>query len=334
MHYFVTGHTGFKGSWISLLLSHLGHEVSGFSLDPALGGAFDTAQLDSIFKHHSIGDIRNKSALSRALQAAKPDVLIHMAAQPLVMEGYRDPYGTFETNVSGTLNVLEACRATSSVKTVLVVTTDKVYKDNGMGHYVEEDPLGGFDPYSSSKSMADLLAQSYGNLDIGFSVGVARAGNVIGRGDVSANRLIPDILRSATGSSDLLIRNSGAVRPWQHVLDCVYGYLLAVEYLLSHCRPGNGSISLNFGPEPAGYKTVSEVVETAGRLLGGLKVQIEPGTVKETSFLTLDSTKARDLLGWKDKLSFETAIGWSVEAFDEALTLSMMQAQVQRFLSL
>jgi len=215
-----------------------------------------------------------------------------------------------------------------------VVTTDKVYKDNGLGNYVEEDPLGGFDPYSSSKSMADLLAQTYGNLDFGFSVGIARAGNVIGRGDVSANRLIPDILRSATDSTDLLIRNSGAVRPWQHVLDCVYGYLLAVQYLLSHSKPGHGAISLNFGPEPGGYKTVSEVVQTADRLLGGLRVQMEPGTVKETSFLTLDSTKARDLLGWKDKLSFETAIGWSLEEFNEVLTLSSMHAQVQRFLSL
>jgi CDP-glucose 4,6-dehydratase len=334
MHFLITGHTGFKGSWISLLLSHLGHEVSGFSLEPALGGAFDTAKLDSVFKHHVLGDIRDKSALLNALQTVKPDVLIHMAAQPLVIESYRDPVGTFETNVSGTLNVLEACKATSSVKTVLVVTTDKVYRDNGLGQYEEEDPLGGFDPYSSSKSMADLLAQAYGNLDVGFSVCVARAGNVIGRGDVSANRLIPDILRSATGSTDLLIRNSGAVRPWQHVLDCVYGYLLAVQYLVSHSTPGNGAISLNFGPEPGGYKTVSEVVETADRLLGGLRVQIEPSTVKETSFLTLDSTKARNLLGWKDKLSFETAIAWSLEAFDEELTLSRMQSQVQRFLSL
>lgn len=317
-----------------MLLLKLGHEVSGYSLAPALGGAFATAGLESVFRHHVIGDIRDSSELNRALHQIRPDAVIHLAAQPLVIEGYENPRGTFETNVNGTLNLLEACRSVSSVRAVLVVTTDKVYKDTGVGSYLEEDILGGYDPYSSSKAMADLLAQTYGNLNCGFNVGVARAGNVIGLGDVSANRLIPDISRSIRESKALIIRNPESVRPWQHVLDCVYGYVLTVEHLASRSAFGNGALILNFGPEPVGYKSVTEVLASASQLLPGLEIAVKSGMLKETVFLTLDSTKARTLLGWQDKLSFDAAVQWSLDSLDEPLTRDRMTAQIEQFLSM
>jgi CDP-glucose 4,6-dehydratase len=308
--------------------------VSGISLDPVDGGAFASANLEELMKHHIICDVRDKAGIQESIQQINPDAVIHMAAQPLVIEGYRDPSGTMETNVSGTLNVLEACRAADHVKAVLVVTTDKVYKDNGTGNYSEEDSLGGFDPYSASKAMADILAQSYGNLGLSFAMGVARAGNVIGLGDVSANRLIPDITTAFISNDAITVRHMGAVRPWQHVLDCVYGYLLSLEWILKYSSPDSGALVLNFGPEPDGYKTVSEVLDAARAVLGNLEVISAEPLVKETSFLTLNSSKARTLLDWRDKLEFTSAIQWSLESIESGLDRGLMEFQVARFLEL
>lgn len=334
MHVLITGHTGFKGSWLTVLLTQLGHEVSGISLEPVDGGAFASANLEKLMKHHIICDVREKARIQESIRQINPDAVIHMAAQPLVIEGYRDPSGTMETNVSGTLNVLEACREAEHVKAILVVTTDKVYKDNGTGNYSEEDSLGGFDPYSASKAMADVLAQSYGNLGLSFAIGIARAGNVIGLGDVSANRLIPDITRAFLSGQCLTVRHLGAVRPWQHVLDCVHGYVLALDWLLENTSKEPGSLVLNFGPEPHGYKTVAEVIEEAKSVLGGLEVTAVDPMVKETGFLTLNSSKAREMLKWQDRLDFASAIQWSLESLELGLDKGLMQLQVSRYLAL
>ena len=332
MHLLITGHTGFKGSWLAVLAKELGHQVSGLSLEPVAGGAFETAELMSLFEHNVICDIRDKSGVEAAVKGIRPDAIIHMAAQPLVIEGYRDPVGTFETNVDGTRNLLEAAAKTDSVKTVLVVTTDKVYRDTGSGNYSEVDALGGFDPYSASKAMADILSQSYGNLGLNFSIGVARAGNVIGRGDVSTDRLLPDILSSFLEKRTLEIRFPDAVRPWQHVLDCVNGYIMTLDYLMSQKSIEAGTLVLNFGPLPNGYKSVAEVLEEAKSILGGFVVEVQEQKVKETSFLTLDSSKARELLGWKDRLGFGEAVNWSLRNATLTLSLSEMQQDVQDFL--
>lgn len=331
MHLLITGHTGFKGSWLAMLAKEHGHSISGLSLEPSPGGAFDTAELESIFEKHVICDVRDKAGVAAAFDEIQPDAIIHMAAQPLVIEGYRDPAGTFEINVTGTLNVLEAARKCETLKTLLVVTTDKVYKDTGSGNYSESDPLGGHDPYSASKAMADLLSQSYANLGLHFSIGIARAGNVIGSGDVSANRLIPDILKAHDTSRELTIRFPEAVRPWQHVLDCVNGYLMLLEHMLSGRKNENGPIILNFGPPSSGYKAVGAVVAHAKQILGDLKVTETPSAIKETSFLTLNSNSARTILGWEDILDFHTAVAWSIADAVGPLSYESMQRQVRTF---
>jgi CDP-glucose 4,6-dehydratase len=334
MHVLITGHTGFKGSWLTVLLTQLGHEVSGIALQPVTGGSFEVADVKELLKNHIICDIRDKDGVAKAIARVNPDAVIHMAAQPLVIDGYKDPAGTMEINVAGTLNVLEACREAPDVRAVLIVTTDKVYKDKGSGNYSETDELGGFDPYSASKAMADLLAQSYANLELNFKIGIARAGNVIGLGDVSANRLIPDIASAFLKKDALTVRHLGAVRPWQHVLDCVHGYVLALVDMVENPSRQSGALVLNFGPEPDGYKTVEEVIDEARLVLGGLNVTSTEPLVKETHFLTLDSSKARALLDWRDKLDFPSAIRWSLEDLQHGLNRDLMDSQVSRYLAL
>lgn len=334
MHYLITGHTGFKGSWMTLLLRKLGHKVSGIALEPQAGGLFATAQLRDKLENHVILDIRSREELGAAIRRIAPDVVIHMAAQPLVIESYRKPVDTFDTNVTGTLNVLGACAGIPSLKAVLIVTTDKVYKDFGTGAYSEQSPLGGHDPYSASKAMADLLAQSWMNLDIDFEVGVARAGNVIGLGDVSAHRLLPDMVRAAETNKELLIRNPDSVRPWQHVLDCVAGYLKFVDHMLA-TRNQSGVRVLNFGPDAKSYKSVGEVVQLAQSLHPNLKVEAADGDftkLKETAFLTLDSSLAREKLGWNDKIDFEQAVAWSLEGVGVLMSEDVVNQQITAFL--
>jgi CDP-glucose 4,6-dehydratase len=332
MHYFVTGHTGFKGSWLILLLREIGHEVSGFSLPPVEGGLFQLANLETELKHHFIGDIRDLDALRNALEVAKPDFAIHMAAQPLVLRSYEDPIETYTTNVDGTLNFLRAITDLDSPPMSLVVTTDKVYRDDGKGSYVESDPLGGHDPYSASKAMADILTQSWAATNPHLRLHVARAGNVIGAFDVSANRLLPDLISAARSEIALKVRNASSVRPWQHVLDCLGGYLLFIN---QPPLPGELPKALNFGPDPQSIRTVNEVVCEAKKQL---PIQIEeitpePTAPKETRMLTLDSTFARNLLGWENSIDFETAIQWTLLSISETDPRALCCSQIKEFLN-
>ena len=311
-HYLITGHTGFKGSWLTLLLKSRGHEVSGLALEPLSGSLFERANISSDLTHDFRVDVRNRDGVVDSFQEAKPDVVIHMAAQALVREGYRDPIGTYETNVNGTLHVLQASDATDSVMSQLIVTTDKVYRDDGLRRpYVESDPLGGKDPYSASKAMADLLAQEYFHNERTKPGAIARAGNVIGAGDESKDRLIPDLLRSIKSGGVLEVRYPNAVRPWQHVLECLDGYLKILDHLALEERKG---APWNIGPDKSLTVSVTELLELASETVAPAEVDLRVVATElfEADALILDSNQASVSLGWIAKLSLHHTVQMAV----------------------
>lgn len=312
MHYLVTGHTGFKGAWLTLLLASRGHRVSGLALDPVVGGLFDRADVAGDLVDDFRIDIRDAAATASAISAAAPDVVVHMAAQPLVRESYRRPRETYETNALGTLSVLEAVAATSSVRALVVVTTDKVYRDNDQeSGYVESDPLGGDDPYSASKAMADLLVQSWVHSFPGAPTAIARAGNVVGGGDVSRDRLLPDLIAAYSHGQAPQLRFPRAVRPWQHVLDCLNGYLTLADALLS----GSGHGTWNFGPGRDSFIEVGQVASLVAELWGtGARWELDCGQHPyEANLLALDTSRARDELGWRNQLGSHNGVIWTVD---------------------
>ena len=337
MHYLITGHTGFKGSWLALWLNSLGHEVSGISLDPMTNSLFDRANVSEVLQNDFRIDIRKSDEVKSALLQVKPDVVFHMAAQPLVRESYADPRYTFETNVMGTLSLLEAVSSAKSVKAHVVVTTDKVYRNiNQVAGYVESDPLGGYDPYSSSKAMADLLTQSWISSFPGTPTTIVRAGNVIGGGDASKDRLIPDLISAYLNNQVPTLRYPNSVRPWQHVLDCLNGYLMVSESLLT----GNEHPMLNIGPDKESFVTVAKVAEfVAGQLLVEPKWNLsESSEPHEAGLLSLDASLAKAALGWHDKLKFSDAVTWTtswyqkVDAKESARDVTLIQ--IKDFLNL
>ena len=256
---FLTGHTGFKGSWLSLWLNHLGCYVQGYSLNPPSSPSlFNIAKVDKIVDSQ-IGDIRNQELLHKSMVSFNPDILIHMAAQPLVRYSYDEPVETFEVNVLGTAKVLEVARDCLNLKAIINITTDKCYENVGYDiSYKESDPMGGFDPYSSSKGCAELVASSYRRSflnDLGIGIASVRAGNVIGGGDWAADRLIPDILKSFEKNEAVVVRNPNATRPWQHVLEPLSGYLMLAQNLYNN--PKEYSEGWNFGPNINDVKPVN-----------------------------------------------------------------------------
>ncbi len=331
MHYFITGHTGFKGAWLTLMLKELGHEVSGLSLSALPSSLFERANLETVMKRHYISDIRNFQGLMAAVRETEPDFLIHMAAQPLVLRSYEDPIETYTTNVDGTRNVLEVLSALDKAPVTLIVTTDKVYRDDGRGSYTERDSLGGHDPYSASKAMADIMSQSWASTNPDLNLRVARAGNVIGAFDVSENRLIPDAIAALRNNEILEVRNHEAVRPWQHVLDCLAGYIAFMHQ--ARVDP-NLPLALNFGPDETSVKTVSSVISLVRSIHPRLVVTDSKSSagLKETQHLTLDSALARNVLGWKSHLSFEEAVLWSLEELGEIDARTIAEKQIRDFL--
>lgn len=312
MHYLITGHTGFKGAWLALLLLSRGHQVSGLSLDPLKGSLYELSELGPDLRHDLRIDIRDREQTHDAIRNISPDVVIHMAAQPLVRESYREPRFTFETNVMGTLNVLEGVSLTPSVKAHLVITTDKVYRNvNQVEGYLESDPLGGDDPYSSSKAMADILTQSWVKSFPGAPTAIARAGNVIGGGDVSPERLLVDLLENFQKGTPVEIRYPEAVRPWQHVLDCVNGYIALTEKLLE----AEGEGLWNLGPGKESFVPVSAVADDAVKYWGDDASWFT--TTKqhfhEAGLLALDATKASTELNWENKLKYPLSLEWTVQ---------------------
>jgi CDP-glucose 4,6-dehydratase len=314
---FVTGHTGFTGGWLISWLKRIGCDVAGFALEPATEPNLFTAANVAGGIESTIGDIRDFAVVRAAVERHRPSVIIHLAAQPLVSRSFADPIETFATNALGTAHVLEAARLTPGVKAVVCITTDKVYGDQDwVWGYREQDPLGGKDPYSASKACAELVAASYratlaerGN---GVLIANARGGNIIGGGDWSADRIVPDFVRAVTARQPINLRSPGAVRPWQHVMALVHGYLVLAARLLGGDRAA--ADNWNFGPRDDAARTVRDLVEQLSAAWTRPEITYALGSFPETRFLHLDSTKARTLLGWVPPLSFtdtiELTAGW------------------------
>jgi CDP-glucose 4,6-dehydratase len=308
----ITGHTGFKGSWLALYLNSLGHEVSGIALDPASGGIFELAQLDNIFEEDFRIDITDSKKLTIAINQVRPDVIYHLAAQPLVVDSYARPRETIETNVIGTLNVLQAIKGIDSLKAVLAITTDKVYRNvNKESGYSESEPLGGEDLYSASKSMADIMIQAWNKSFHGPPLVTLRAGNVIGGGDVSPNRLVPDLIHAYQEGRAPTLRYPNAVRPWQHVLDCIAGYVSVAEFIIN----GGKLDTLNIGPGPESFVTVMELAKRIQSIYASpLAPQVdESERLPEANLLALDASNAFKLIGWQNQLDFQSTISWTTE---------------------
>jgi len=325
---FVTGHTGFKGSWLSAWLSRLGSHVTGYALDPPTSPSlFEQARLDELVEDNR-ADVRDLEALKRHVLAAKPEVLIHMAAQSLVRPSYEDPVGTYATNVMGTVNVLEAARS-AHVGVVVVVTSDKCYENREWSRpYHEQDPLGGYDPYSSSKACAEIVTAAYrSSFRDGPSIASARAGNVIGGGDWAKDRLVPDCVRAFQRGDAVKIRNPTATRPWQHVLEPLSGYMLLAQGLWEG-RAGFAD-AWNFGPADDDVVAVATVVERLAASWGSRVAWAsdQRGAPHEALSLRLDSSRARSRLGWRPRLRLEDALRWVVEWFraDDARAATLKQ---------
>lgn len=334
-HYLITGHTGFKGSWLTLLLRARGHEVSGLALEPPEESLFVKASIRDELVHDLRVDIREREATFAAVKRVSPDFVIHMAAQALVREGYRRPLETYDTNVNGTLNVLHAVDSAGSIKAQLIVTTDKVYEDRGLNRpYVESDPLGGQDPYSASKAMADILSQQWLSQEGVTPGAIARAGNVIGAGDFSQDRLIPDTKRAVHYGTSLEVRYPHAVRPWQHVLDCLNGYLTLITAVGNQTSHQTSLGAWNFGPTAGTVYKVADVIAHAKKLVGPSFPEVvfaEPD-MREDTHLSLNSTEIFELTGWVDKLSFGQAVDWAFAELVEAEELAeVVRSQVAQF---
>lgn len=319
---FLTGHTGFKGSWLSLWLQSLGAELTGFSLTPPTQPSlFEIARVGDGM-HSIIGDIRDLAGLREAMEAAKPEIVIHMAAQPLVRYSYENPVETYATNVMGTVHLFEAVRATASVKAVVNITTDKCYENREwVWGYRENEPMGGYDPYSNSKGCAELVTSAYRSsyfnpLDYskhGVALASVRAGNVIGGGDWAQDRLIPDIISAFSDGKSVVIRNPHAIRPWQHVLEPLRGYLMLAEKLYSDGI--DYAEGWNFGPNEADVKSVEWIVGTLADQWGnGASWTLDQSThPHEATYLKLDISKARSRLSWQPALTISQSLQMIVD---------------------
>jgi CDP-glucose 4,6-dehydratase len=315
---FLTGHTGFKGSWLSLWLQSLGAKVTGYALKPPTQpNLFEVASVEKGMRS-IIGDIRYLDSLNKAMKEANPDILIHMAAQPLVRYSYSNPVETYATNVMGTVHILEAARENKNIKAILNVTSDKCYENREIDRgYREDEPMGGFDPYSNSKGCAELVSSAYRNSffniekykEHGVAFATARAGNVIGGGDWAEDRLIPDFMRAIQTKQKVSIRNPYAIRPWQHVLEPLQGYLMLCQKLFE--EGPHFSESFNFGPDEKDAKNVEWI---AGHLVktwgegAAYEIAFNASSLHEAHFLKLDCTKARTQLSWQPKWNINKAL--------------------------
>ena len=309
----LTGHTGFKGSWLSLWLQTLGARVCGLALEPSTEPAlFNVAHVAQGMEHDHRGDIRDFSAVLAPMEAFRPEIIIHLAAQPLVRLSYQQPVETYATNVMGTVHVLEAARQTGSVRAIVNITTDKCYENREwVWGYREDEPMGGHDPYSSSKGCAELVSSAYRKSFLkqaGIAMATARAGNVIGGGDWAADRLVPDLLRALEQGEPVLIRNPHAIRPWQHVLEPLSGYLQLAQSLFE--RGQADAEGWNFGPRDEDAQPVQWIVERLCSIWGeGASWTQQPGDhPHEANFLKLDIAKARQRLQWAPRWSLNTAL--------------------------
>lgn len=336
----ITGHTGFKGSWLAHMLADVGAEVHGFALPPSTDPShFEQLGLATRIRHTE-GDIRDPSAVHAFLTTARPEVVFHLAAQPIVRRSYREPHLTYETNVMGGVNLLEAVRRTHSVAALVFCTSDKCYRNRETTEgYVEGDELGGHDPYSASKAAVEIVFSSYASSFLderrGFAAATARAGNVIGGGDWSEDRIVPDCIRALASERPVVVRSPNATRPWQHVLEPLSGYLSLGRRLLED--PSTGG-AWNFGPAATNHHTVAEVVERviAGWGSGAMRIESPADAPHEAGLLALDCSKAERELDWRPTWSFDdtvaTTVEWYRRAHDGEPVADLTREHVGRFM--
>lgn len=332
MRYFITGHTGFKGAWLSALLIEQGHEVHGYSHEVRPNSLFLRANLGAQIETNELSNVCDQWSLQSAIKRAAPHRVIHLAAQPIVSAGYKDPWGTFDANISGTANILEASLKYGAER-ILIATTDKVYRQTeGEKTWKREtDPLGGLDPYSASKSSADIISQSIARVSGDSRVLIARAGNVVGGGDDSADRLLPDIVRAITSAQPITLRNPGQVRPWQHVLDCMSGYLDFLEL-------ENPPVSMNFGPSEPEDLTVLEVTNLALEAASSqTPILASKSKFKtETEYLRLNTELARGFgitNVWSQREAIAETIKWELK-FGSVDSSEHVFGEVSRYLEI
>ncbi len=307
----ITGHTGFKGAWMCIILRHLQAKIYGISLEVKKDSLFHKAKLKKNIYKHYIFDIKNKKKLNKIILRINPDIVIHFAAQSLVLDGYDFPFKTFETNFTGTLNLLDICSEVKNLKKILITTTDKVYDIRKNKKFHEKDKLWGYDPYSASKVAVEQLIDSYRFLNnykkIKKIILVARSGNVIGGGDISKNRIIPDIIKSINNNSILYIRNPNSIRPWQHVIDPLFGYLKLI-YLKTNTNVDN---NWNFSCSDTNTKKVIDIVKIFKKKFN-LKFRVIKNKNKETQILKLSNKKSLKYLSWKPRVNFNQAINFII----------------------
>lgn len=348
----VTGHTGFKGSWLTAWLAMLGAKVTGVSLAPDQGpdNLFDRGKIADLCAAHNVLDIRQFDRLRDVFSEARPEIVFHLAAQALVIRSYHDPVGTFSTNVMGTVNVLEAARITNTVRALVCVTTDKVYDNaDAPGPYKEIDRLGGSDAYSASKAAAEMAAATYGNsrssAQPSYVLATARGGNVLGGGDWADNRIVPDVVRAIRRNEPLVLRNPHAVRPWQHVLDLNHGYMLLAARQLEGWPDrdkGSGDFggAWNFGPGSEIEVTVAGLVDLVLRAWAreSHPKEVKASSLAETDYLRLDSSKAMNDLGWHPKLAPDETVTWTARWYkkylDGASADNLVSEQIEEYTSL
>jgi len=337
---FITGHTGFKGSWMCLWLESMGADIAGYSLEPLSSpNLFTEADVAKNIKN-TFADIRDLSALTNAISSFNPEIVIHMAAQPLVRQSYKDPVETFSTNIMGTVNLLDAIRRLDSVKAVVNVTTDKCYENKEwLWAYREDEPMGGHDPYSSSKACSELVTRAFTKSyysESKIALASARAGNVIGGGDWSDDRLIPDILLAFQENNPVVIRNPKSTRPWQHVLEPIHGYLLLAERLYNGDQ--NFSEAWNFGPKEEDSRSVEWILDEMVLRWGdgALWVNDSNDNPHEANYLKLDISKANAKLGWTPKWSLDITLGhiisWHKDWIKKMPARELCLAQIDKFI--
>ena len=337
---FITGHTGFKGGWLSIWLNQLGANVTGYALEPIKEDSFFYQASVNDFLFNSVyGDIRDLKTFKKTIQLSEPSILIHLAAQPLVIDSYNDPLNTYSTNIIGTVNMFEAAREVSSLDAIVNVTTDKCYENNGtLIGYKETDPMGGHDPYSSSKACSELISSSYRKSffnESSVGLATARAGNVIGGGDWAKNRIIPDAMRAFKNNKKLLVRNPNSIRPWQHVLEPLSGYLMLCQKLVS--RPNSYSKPWNFGPNEENAKPVSFIVDTISSAWGSDVGWEKDGYIHphEANYLKLDCTRAKKNLRWEPIWSLEKSlvetVNWYKAFYNGEEIKSFTLDQIQKY---
>ena len=339
---FITGHTGFKGSWLSIILTYLNSTVVGYSLKPKKNSLFNKSMISQKLKSNTYADINNLSKLKKKIKVSKPEIIFHLAAQPLVIESYKEPLKTLKANIIGTANLLDSIRNIKSIKSVVIITTDKVYKikkNNKL--YKELDQLGGFDPYSASKVAAEIVVESYiksffENSNLQNRISTARAGNVIGGGDFSQNRLIPDIIYAINNNKKLKIRNPNHIRPWQHVLDPLMGYLILARKQYNN-KVDNKEHSWNFGPNKSNFKKVIDIVKYIKKLQYFKFSFLKNKSFKETNILKLNSIKAKKKLNWSSKWnltqSLEKTLEWNKNTKNGISAKDMCERQFLMYLN-